>query len=58
MPTLPPSNSRRRVAIFHDSAATLSTMREWCEMHGHAVFTAQVSQMGMAYLDVEAPCAG
>ena len=53
MPTLPPSNSRRRVAIFHNSAPTLSTMRQWCEMHGHRVFTAQVSEMAMPHLNVE-----
>ena len=53
MPLLPPNNSRRRVAIFHNSAPTLSTMRQWCETHGHGVFTAQVSEMAMPHLNVE-----
>ena len=28
-------------------------MRQWCEMHGHRVFTAQVSEMAMPHLNVE-----
>src|SRR6476620_3664421 len=51
MPPLTPT--RRRVAIFNDSASTLSTMATWCEMHGYGVFTAQVSQMAMPHLNVE-----
>jgi CheY-like chemotaxis protein len=50
---LPPTSPRRRVAIFNDSAPVLSTMRQWCEMHGHGVFTAQVSQMSMPHLNIE-----
>ena len=54
MPPLTPCYSRRRVAIFNDSASTL-------EHHGHVVrdarirrvFTAQVSQIAMPHLNVE-----
>jgi CheY-like chemotaxis protein len=28
-------------------------MRQWCETHGHGVFTAQVSEMAMPHLNVE-----
>jgi CheY-like chemotaxis protein len=50
VPQLP---SPRRIAIFNDSAPILSTMRQWCEMHGHGVFSAQVSQMAMPHLNIE-----
>jgi CheY-like chemotaxis protein len=51
VPPLTPT--RRRVAIFNDSVLTLSTMAGWCEMHGHGVFTAQISRMAMPHLNVE-----
>ncbi len=45
---------KRRVAVFNDSAPTLSTMAKWLEIHGYGVVTAQLSQMRSVYLNAEA----
>ncbi len=48
------SRSLRRVAVFNDSAPTLSTIAKWFEIHGYGVVTAQLSMMRVAHVDVEA----
>jgi CheY-like chemotaxis protein len=48
-----PRRKTRRIAVFNDSAPTLSTIAKWCEIHGYGVVTAQVSQMRVAHVDVE-----
>jgi CheY-like chemotaxis protein len=48
-----PRRAKSRIAVFNDSAPTLSTIAKWCEIHGYGVVTAQVSQMRIAHVDVE-----
>ncbi len=53
-PTVTAPKAVRRIAVFNDSAPTLSTIAKWFEIHGYGVVTAQLSMMRVAHVDVEA----
>ena len=49
-----PAKRLRRLAVFNDSAQTLSIIAKWFEIHGYGVVTAQISMMRIAHVDVQA----